>query len=508
MVISPPSRAMTCFFVLTGGGLIPIGAVTASVGSAVSWIGLYLFLVGLALWGIAILFNLPAILNVRWHRLLDLSEAVLYSALIALCLACLHRIVADHPRRHDCTVDRLFTLSEQTKAVLSRLATPVRIMAFVGRGDPRREHLRGILRQYEEASPLIHAFLLDPLERPSEANRMGISGMSVIVLESGSRSVRVRTFEEPFLTAGLHRLSTPPIPVGFVVGHKERDIRGAARDQLGGLVDILELENLEPTFLTLTDEPEVPDRFTALVIPGPRVDFTIEEIRRVEKFLSKGRGVYLTLELAADPQPNLEAFLARRGITTPRAIVIDMKNHAKNDAGTLVLLQSISHPITRGINGIVLSGARPLVPTTSRSNHGDKTTGDLPTLDVLAESGKESWAERDAPREYRFTEGRDVAGPIPVAAALSGKGGRLVVVGNTLFMTDLFLGALSNRDFLIQGLSWTAETNALPTIIVDPRVHRLLMLTPEALQVIMAVTCLGMPMVTGLVGLFLFLYRR
>ncbi|MBI4861581.1 MAG: GldG family protein [Candidatus Riflebacteria bacterium] len=494
------SRATSLFLFITGGALVPIGFVLYLVPSGLSLVGLYLFLLGGALWGIALLANLKTLVAARWVVLAELAEAVLYVSLVGLCLLSVNRTVAQHPWRRDCTADRISTLTGQTRQVLGRLAAPVNAVVFVRRRDSRVERVTALLGEYAQASSLFRFQIVDPQERPSEANRLGVAGQSVMVLESGTRAVRVKTFEEPFVTAALLRLTTPPVTVGFVIGHGERDLKGAGRDQLSGLLDVLELENVEPVRFSLSSAPEVPDALRALVISGPRGDLSPEEIQRIERFLKRGRGVLLTLELAAGPQPMLASFLGRLGVEAPSGIVVDMDLHAKNDAGTLVIPQLPTHAITRGVAGVVLSGARPLAP---RRQVGPDTL-----LEPLVVTGQRSWAEMDAPREFAFTPGRDLEGPVTVALALSGPSGRLCLVGNTLFMTDLFLGAMGNRDLLTNSIGWVSQTAEMPGIVPDPRMHRMLALPAEALQVIGAVVCLGMPMVTALLALFCYLYRR
>jgi hypothetical protein len=493
------SRATGLFLILTGGALVPVGAVLYAVPSGPSTAGLYLFILGLALLGTGVAASARALLLARWSRLASVAEAALYSALVAVALAAAYRIVAGRPLRADCTQDRLFTLTAQTRRVLARLAAPVRLWAFFDRNDPRLGHLRGLLAEYEQASRLVTAQVLDPQERPSEANRLGAAGMSGIVLESGARRVRVRTPDEPHISGGLARLAAPPLAVGFVTGHGERDLAAlSGRAQLSGLVELLELENVDPVRLSLASG-EAPEDLRALVIAGPRTDLTPGEAERVERFLGRGRGVLVALELAADPQPNLAALLARRGIEIPHGIVIDLDHHAKNDAGTLILDELPVHAVTRGLSGLVLSGTRPLVPR-------DPQPAGV-AVEALAVTGRRSWMERDAPRDHVFTPGRDLSGPLAVAAAASGTAGRVLAVGNSLFMTDLFIGALANRDFLVGGLAWVAEAADMPAIVPDPRMHRMLAITGDALHVIGAVVCLGMPMLSALVGLFVHLSR-
>jgi hypothetical protein len=111
----------------------------------------------------------------------------------------------------------------------------------------------------------------------------------------------------------------------------------------------------------------------------------------------------------------------------------------------------------------------------------------------------------DAGRDFSFTPGRDVTGPLPLAVC--SEQNHVLLVGNTLFLTDVFLGSAENREFATNAIAWVASVADLPAIIPDPRVHRLLVLSKDALQVITSLVCLGMPATTAMLGVFLYLYR-
>lgn len=492
------TRGAGLFLFLLGGALAPIGAVLYALPLRMGGAGLYLFVIGLALLSLALLTSLPVLLPARPGRLVDLAETVLYSALTVLVLLAGYRLVAGHPIRRDLTKDQSFALTPQTKRKLAELAVPVRATAFLDRHDPRLGAVRALLAEYETASPLFAVRVLDPQERPSEVTRLGVAGMSCVVLESGTRAVRVRALQEPNLTAGLIRLVRPAVPVGFSAGHKERELKATARDQLAGVLEALELENIEPVRVTLASG--VPDRVRAVVLAGPKSDLTVEELGELDRTLERGAGVMVALELATDPQPNLIAWLAKHGLACPQALVLDMDMHAKNDAGTLIVEELPAHPLTRGVSGLLLPGARP-VGTSDAVPKGA-------SVDTLLRTGERSWAEMDAGREFAFTEGRDMRGPVPLAAAVQLSKGRLLVIGNALFMSDLALAAKGNRDFLVNALAWVAEHGEMPGILPDMRAERLLVLREEDLGVMAAVTLIGMPLVTILVGTFLWLYRR
>jgi ABC-type uncharacterized transport system involved in gliding motility auxiliary subunit len=90
--------------------------------------------------------------------------------------------------------------------------------------------------------------------------------------------------------------------------------------------------------------------------------------------------------------------------------------------------------------------------------------------DYLATTGATTWADVDrralASADVAFRPGRDRRGPLPVAAlariaAPGGREGRIVVVGDADFVTNLDLNLLGNRDFLLVAAELAARADPL-----------------------------------------------
>ncbi len=90
--------------------------------------------------------------------------------------------------------------------------------------------------------------------------------------------------------------------------------------------------------------------------------------------------------------------------------------------------------------------------------------------EYLATTGEATWADVDrcalASAEATFRPGRDRRGPLPLAAlarlaAPGGREGRLVVVGDADFVTNLDLNLLGNRDLLLIAAELAAHTEVL-----------------------------------------------
>jgi len=88
--------------------------------------------------------------------------------------------------------------------------------------------------------------------------------------------------------------------------------------------------------------------------------------------------------------------------------------------------------------------------------------------DYLATTAEGAWADVDrrVGDGAAFRPGRDRRGPLPIATftrvlAAGGREGRLVVIGDADFATNLHLGVLGNRDLLLTAAELVARADAL-----------------------------------------------
>ena len=91
---------------------------------------------------------------------------------------------------------------------------------------------------------------------------------------------------------------------------------------------------------------------------------------------------------------------------------------------------------------------------------------------VLLVSSDLTWAETDPATQFSgrptFDRGHDVRGPLPLAMALEVSPdstrtvrGRLIVVGNSEFLSNTNINLGANRDLMLNAVAWLAQEQAL-----------------------------------------------
>lgn len=392
------------------------------------------------------------------------AGALAGAALFVTILVAMNVLAARYPLRWDLTERRIHTLSEKSRAVARGVVEPVDLVAFWPSGDPDRERVVSLLGRFAEAGEGIRVRIVDPEREPGIAEREGVTSTKTLVARAGEERARIaegdgKPIDEGAIASLLRTVTRRgPRAVLFVTGHGEGSASDLdSPDGLGALARTLESESLVPRPLLLATAPEVPDDAAVVVVAGPRKELLSHEIGALERYLERGGGVLVLLD--PGPDAGLAPLLARCGIALADDLVIDREEMPFLGA-RLGLDPIVSdfppHPATRGFRErIVLFQARSVDRVSDTAPEAGRAA-------VVARSGSGSWAEREwreALATGRVGRGEEErAGPIPVAVAAAGPGGRgrLLVIGDADLARNGNLGTFFNREFLVQAVLWTA----------------------------------------------------
>jgi len=396
-----------------------------------------------------------------------------------------------HNSRFDLTAGKRYTLSDQTAKVVKHLTMDVHVVAFYKSvqeiGQPDRAMAEDILRRYATLSSRFRYEIVDPDRDPAKAKRYGITTYGTTVLTAESQEEKISEVEEEKLTNALIKVTRAgKRKIYFVTGHGEADLNSSERTGYSTITGEIEKANYEVKPLLLLRAEAVPEDAAILVTAGPKKDLVASELSLIQKYINRGGKVLFLL----DPftAPALTPFLKSYGIVRGENIIVDQvaRLFGRTADSPVVSTYSSSHPITREFQSIATS-----FPYT----HSLDTTSPEPkgiTVEKLALTSPfpASWAETDRARlekgEAVFEEGKDLKGPVAVAVvatvtpAVSPKTqgkettekassdktsvARLVVFGNSGFISNKDVAVLGNRDFFLNTISWLAEEETLIAI--------------------------------------------
>lgn len=376
---------------------------------------------------------------------------------VAGILGCTFVLAARHPWRLDLTPDRRFTLTAHTRAVLAGLPFPVSATYFYAADDQvTRREVEVLLRLYADASPRFRAHARDLDRSPGEARRVGVSAYNVVALEADGRRARVDVPNEEYLTAALVRLAgTAPAVAYLVQGHGERGGADAGgRDGLAAMVRALEADGF--TTRPLLGAAEIPADARLVVLPGPTRDLRPREIEGLDAYVRRGGGLLVLVE--APTTESVRRLLGSFGVEPGDDVVVDDQSRLLGADGLTARIAYLNEALAPG--GLEVNALLPLAQTLRLVDHPGVRS------DYLAVTDESAWADVDrralAGRPQPYRSGIDHPGPLPVAvfARVGDAGGRVVVVGDVDFATNLHLDVLGNRDLLAAVASLAAHGTA------------------------------------------------
>jgi ABC-type uncharacterized transport system involved in gliding motility auxiliary subunit len=414
----------------------------------------------------------------RYGTLTATSVLVVLGILIAI-----NYIGAKQNKRWDLTASKQFSLSDQTKNVISKLDAPMDILVFAQ--ETEFPTFRDKLKEYAYLSKNISTEYIDPDKKRTLAQENQVQQYGTIVFKYKGRVERVTSSAEQDITNGIIKVvSGTQKKVYFTQGHGEKDTTSSERDGYASIAAALGRENYTVDKVVLAQTGSVPDDAAVVVVAGPRTDFFPNEIDALKKYLAKSGKLLLEIDPPekADSPPftNLIALAHEWGMQVGNDVVVDASGMGRligTDESVPVAANYPQHPITQRFNYLT---AYPLTRSVVPVPGGV----DSHVAQTFIETSPRSWGETDLKSlmttgKVAFDEGKDVKGPVSIAAAVSAAAAsdapkieadapksetRVAVIGDSDFASNSVLGIQGNRDMFMNTIGWLSQQENLIAI--------------------------------------------
>ncbi len=421
------------------------------------------------------------------------------------------QIVGRHNRRLDLTRERLHSVSNDSIAVLYRMQrNPLWVRAFFAEEDPARHPLRVLLKEMATHHPQFHYEFYDPDRSPSEARRYRVETYRTTVVEYQGREEKLQEFSEEALTNALIRLAHPERQtLCFTAGHGEAALTDTERNGLAEWKQALEDHSYRLKEIQLLGRG-IPTDCASVVVAGPHYELLPGEVDRLQKHLETGRGLLLLID-PMDPWTgkSFQKLVEPWGVRLGENVVVDkMSRVFGGDYLIPLVTEYADHPITKRFRVATFLPITRTVRMASEVPEGVEVT-------ELARTTQGSWAETNL---KKLEEGKadlepetDLVGPVSVAAAVQieeiPKGGRVVVVGDSDFVTNAYLKASGNKDFSLNLVQWLVKDDRWISIRAKrPRFEPLFLKKNQSVGVAIF-TVVGLPL-TALAAGSIGIWRR
>lgn len=489
-----------------------------------------------------------------------LSAGVL---LVAALVGIVNYLGMRYYHRFDWTSSQTYSLSEKTTAILAGLDRDIDVTLLLRENSPLLESSKELLERYAAQSPRLHLRAVSVDRNLIEAQRLvdkyQLSGADVVVFASGDdrRVVEESALadydysafqyggrpeltgfkgEEAFSGAILELVERRKPRVLVTSGHGESGLDETGTRGLSGIAGLVGKENVELTTWASLGQPDVPEGTDLLVVAGARARFVEPELQAFGRYLDRGGRMLVLLDPELVPgggllETGLESWLDAYGVQVGANIVLDPGATVPlYSPETLFAGASGGHPIVRSLEqariGVIVALARSVAA--GRAPEGT-------AAQVLLETTAEGWGETDLVNLRAIArDGRDVAGPVPIAVAVSASSPeaaamageepaepsaapppageapawRLVVVGDSDFATNNLLELSGNPTMLANAFNWLLDRQKLLGIGPKKPDQVRMTLSPGQLSGITWLVLAGLPALAIAAGVAVYFRRR
>ncbi|MCL5286879.1 MAG: GldG family protein [Acidobacteria bacterium] len=446
-----------------GGTLVIAGTLRYLIQETWQPVSKWLLISGAILFVLGIGGNFDGVLAFFRRRgtKLGTNTAVLSLAVLAI-LALVNFLGARHNKRFDLTAEKIYSLSDQTVKIVSGLQKDVQVLKFDKADDTT---LRDLMAEYKNHSRKISYQFVDPQEKPEIAKQYGVQRFGETVVVSGTRVERPETVDEAELTSAILKVTRDAVKtVCFVEGHGEKALTSQEGEGYSTVEAGLKSENYQVKTVNLVSANEVPADCSVLVEAGPTKALFAQEAAMIGKFLDGGGKAMLLLDPDTDPQ--LDGILQAWNVAVGKDTVLDVSGYGRligTGPGVPLVMTYGAHAITKNFGRTMT-----IFPLARSVKQGDKPQGGEQMSELLTTS-PESWAETELKGgKAKFDEGKDTKGPVSLGVAASKKVGekeaRLVVIGDSDFASNRYLGEQRNGDLFFNAINWLAQDEELISI--------------------------------------------
>jgi ABC-type uncharacterized transport system involved in gliding motility auxiliary subunit len=499
----------------------------------------------------------PPLSALRRERRTQSINQWIFLPILVFLLAGVNYISWRHYRRADFSLNQFQKLSGQTLNLLKSLPGEVTLTAFLApeadtTGSLIQEDVQKLLDEYKYRSggkvkvELVQPYLdFQAAQKLAEKFKL-TSNENVILVQYGDRSrvlkvaemaeidpgammtggaARVKSFqaEEKISSAISGLVQGKPAKVYVTSGSGEYNLNSTDRDPAGYslLSARLASQNVELLPLKLGEQEGVPADADAVMVAGPKFQFSAPAVAALQAYLGKPGRLLLLLDPGAPT--GLEGILAEQGV------VVDADKIFRKVAvlSTVGLTQGLNeetvgtrfsgHPAIQWIESV--GGSLRFGP--SRSITIKPVVAASPVKsEMLVETSDRYWAKPwplAAGKKSDFVDGEDRKGPFAVAAVVDGsvpgdKGKespalRAVVVGSASAFANQNISPLE-VDFMVNSIQWVLGRSE--SLGISPKTPKDFSVSLDDVQqrVIMLGTLLGIPALTGILGLLVWWRRR
>jgi ABC-2 type transport system permease protein len=236
------------------------------------------------------------------------------------------------------------------------------------------------------------------------------------------------------------------------------------------LKERLEVEAYQVNRINLLREASVPPDASMLILCSPKRDLTLDEAGSVRSFLAGGgKAIFLLDVLPANVKlTNLRAVLAEFGVGFVNNFTVEDNPRYYYSNNKLNVIPAMGlHDITQAL---LERKMYVILPVAVALRQMQKTDDSL-DIESLLQTTESSWIRTNVTINSTSMTAEDDRGPADVAFAIVKNNSaygmpdtRVVVIGNSAFLSEKYVNTQGNLDFFINSVNWVQGTRTVNTI--------------------------------------------
>ena len=421
-------------------------------------------------------------------------QSVIFTLLFLLIIGLLAYVGKTYNKRIDVSQNQRNSLSQTLQTMLKKLDKPLDITAYVPDDAVVKTSLKQLVDKYRVHHKEITLEFVNPDLNPERAQQDGINYSGQLLIKYNNKRETINSVDEQNVLNVLQRLSRERARIVFFLeGHGEASPLIDKPNGISKLAELLENKgfNLQPHNILRTQS--IPDNASFVVIAAPKREFLESEVDLITQYIEQGGnllwlhepgGLYgldnleqqLGLDLQAgtllDANQDLQRML---GIQHPAAIAII--DYGPSELTTNLAAHTL-FPFATSIErdndnrGDDDSSAASADNTENTDN--DPSWKYQPLLNTLLTSWLESGSIQG---NVKFDDENDKAGPLSIGMTLTRDNlnaidkdttvipkQRIVVLGDSDFMRNNYIGQGSNLEFSSNVFNWLSADDELLSI--------------------------------------------
>ncbi|PWQ96697.1 GldG family protein [Leucothrix arctica] len=405
----------------------------------------------------------------------------------------------------DVTFGQRNTLTAQTQSLLKSIDKPINFVAYLS-DEKVNLHagMKKLVNKYKQFKPDTTLEIIDPNLNPDRAKQDKVVSEGRVIIQLGEDSKKLSSVDENTIANTLQRMLRNNVPrVIMLEGHQERDAFDESGSGLSKLRERLADRGfrLQPHNILTTQS--LPKDSSFVVIAAPLQSYLDTEAKVISDYIKTGGNLLWLTEPRT--LAGLDSIKQQLGLNIPEGTLLGNNPKLQEMLGikhpAVMPVIKFSHPLLKDMTTPVLlpfatAIEQDLNVQTDWTYAPLLTTEDQTWLEVGELSGE---VTRD------FTTG-DLPGPMSLAMSmtrqLADKAQRIVVMGDSDFMLNQFIGAANGGNLTLTNklFDWLSNSDQLLSIEQSRAPDTELKMPGNSLNILSVVFLIGLPLLLILIG--------